>query len=399
MTTALLVALLAMAGQRPSAPPDSSHPVIPVGRHDELWAARAWGPLAMENKAHVSVPKHGRLFLWLDHVPEGWPYTFQWSGVTRDARVDLARFPVLMARVEQVKGYAHLDIDVLDAAGKSVKTLRSSTLNDPGISTIDLSKALDPAVYSLRLRLIVGGDNTGCSATYDWVRFVSPADAPFLIQHPDYTKVREVRPSLNREPDYDAMHFEVIEVAVSSKLAALNDDGMIAGIRRDPLGKGDAFVWQRGKTIWHEAGYTRCAGPNHRGQVALGNDKGLFLWEQGNVRPCPDPEIVGGGMTGTIPQQILGIDDSGTIVATSEGFDGAFTIFSWPASKHVEVPMPPGIGGNRFVGFWPTAVGPDGSAAGISPWVAIQIGSSKAAARSTSTTACLQAPIGFSSRD
>jgi len=55
---------------------------------------------------------------------------------------------------------------------------------------IDLSKSLKPAFYRLRLRLIVGGPNEGCCATYDWVRFVDQCNSAFLVQNPDWDRVR-----------------------------------------------------------------------------------------------------------------------------------------------------------------------------------------------------------------
>jgi hypothetical protein len=88
-----------------------------------------------------------------------------------------------------------MDIDVLDASGSAVKTLRTSTLNDPGVSTLDLGTVLDPAIYSLRLRLIVGGPNSGCCATYKWVRFVSRTDAEFLTKHPDWKQQIHAEPT------------------------------------------------------------------------------------------------------------------------------------------------------------------------------------------------------------
>lgn len=165
-------------------------PTVVVGWCDELNSATYWSPLAMENQARVNVPYPGYVLLSLGHVPDNWPYAYQWSGISQDAQVDVARFPVLMARVQWVQGYAHMDIDVLDARGKAVKTLRSSTLNERGLSKIDLSQTLDPGTYRLRLRLIVGGDNSGCSATYDWVRFVDQKGAEFLDAHPDWNKIR-----------------------------------------------------------------------------------------------------------------------------------------------------------------------------------------------------------------
>jgi len=162
---------------------------IKVGWNDELNRPSLWEALAMENRAKVDTTTKGALNLSLGHVPEGWPYEYQWSGVSREAKVDIGKFPVLSAWVSQVSGYAHLDVDVIDAAGKPVKTLRSSTLTSPGVSNVDLRQGLDPAVYRLRLRLIVGGPNDGCSATYNWVRFTDPKAAEFLNSHPDWQYV------------------------------------------------------------------------------------------------------------------------------------------------------------------------------------------------------------------
>jgi len=181
------VALLQRQSQATAEPMPG--PTIVVGWQDELDSPSRWEPLAMENQARVIAPP-GVLILSLGHVPDNWPYTYQWSGVTQDASVDVARFPVLMAKVNWVQGYAHMDIDVLDAQDRAVKTLRSSTLNGQGISTVDLVGSLDPAYYRLRLRLIVGGDNAGCAAIYDWVRFVGKKDAEFLAKNPDWTKLR-----------------------------------------------------------------------------------------------------------------------------------------------------------------------------------------------------------------
>lgn len=130
------------------------------------------------------------MFLALGHVPADWPYTYQWSGVTREARNDIGRFPVLMARATVVKGYAHLDVEVRDDQGKTIKTLRSSTLTAPGIALLDVSKEFRPGNYTCQIRMIVGGPNAGCAVAYDWIRFVRREDVDFLIRHPNYKQVR-----------------------------------------------------------------------------------------------------------------------------------------------------------------------------------------------------------------
>jgi len=188
--TSVLLATALLQQQKPVFnQPQHAHYSIPVGWHDELERSSNWGPLNMENKAQVIAPP-GTLLLTLGHVPANWPYTYQWSGVTQDANVDLATYPVLMAKANYVFGYAHMDIDVLDGRGQVEQTLRSSTLNAPGLSSVDLGASLKPGQYHLRLRLIVGGQNEGCAAIYDWVRFVKRSDVDFLTNNPDWPYVR-----------------------------------------------------------------------------------------------------------------------------------------------------------------------------------------------------------------
>lgn len=189
MVTAIACAIIAQR-QLPGRHADPSQ--IVVGWLDEMDNRYNWAPLQMENRAFVAVPTPGTLFLGLDHTPPNWPYQFQWSGVTRDAYVDIARFPVATARVTQVQGYAHLDIQVIGPKGDVVNTLRTTTLTSPGISRLDLSKSLPAGSYRFHIRLIVGGPNEGCCATYDWLRFVTAKDADFLAKHPDWTNVRLV---------------------------------------------------------------------------------------------------------------------------------------------------------------------------------------------------------------
>jgi hypothetical protein len=162
---------------------------VVVGWSDEMNRADRWKPLGVVNQAKIATPKPGLLSLSLKAVPAGWPYEYQWSGVTQEATVDVGKYPVLAARVVGLEGYAHLDIDVLDAKGKAVKGLRASTLTEPGLTKINLGESLDPAVYHLRIRLIVGGPNSGCRADYSWIRFYRAEDDAFVTAHPDYQGV------------------------------------------------------------------------------------------------------------------------------------------------------------------------------------------------------------------
>ena len=188
------------ASQRPSRPP------ILIGWHDEFSRLRDWRALDMDNRARAELISSHSLRLSLGPTPPKWPYAYQWSGLKRDVTADVARYPVVMAFVGHIHGYAHLDIDVLDAEGHPVKTMRSSTLNidaiprpacagfpgpasrpveiESGVVVADLSKELLPATYSLEVRLIVGGPNAGCYAMYHWLRFVAEKDARWLAEFP-----------------------------------------------------------------------------------------------------------------------------------------------------------------------------------------------------------------------
>lgn len=120
--------------------------------------------------------------LRLPQVPQGYPYSCQWGGVTRQASVDLGRYPVMVACVSRVGdgSYAHLELAEHDFAGKSVRTLRTPTLQGKGLSIMDVGQAWGPQMRRINLRLIVGGALSGASCEYAWVRFVRREDVPKL---------------------------------------------------------------------------------------------------------------------------------------------------------------------------------------------------------------------------
>jgi len=190
LLTLFASSVLGWSGSDAQIPVVRDRPFVAVGWHDEMDDRFRWSPLNMENRAFTAAPVPGALFLGLERVPAGWPYAFQWSGVSQDLTVDVANFPFLMARVSQVQGYAHLDIDLLGPKGEVQNTTRSTTVQASGMSTVDLTSFVPAGVQRFRLRLIVGGPNSGCCATYRWVRFVSKADAEFLRAHPDWSRVR-----------------------------------------------------------------------------------------------------------------------------------------------------------------------------------------------------------------
>ncbi len=168
-----------------------------IGWHDEMNDSGLWHPLSMENQPDVYAARKGSLTLRLPHVLDGFPYQFQWSGVTRTVSADLARYPVLMARVSSLEAgsYAHLDIEERDISGKAVRSWRSATLTRPGITLVDMGKAAGADTRRLTIRLIIGGKLAGAKGEYDWIRFVNRADSAFLQSHADWQKVTSTEPT------------------------------------------------------------------------------------------------------------------------------------------------------------------------------------------------------------
>ncbi len=175
----------------PARMTQAQNAALPVGWHDEMNTPEDWQPLALDNKPDVLVARRGALILRLPHVPQGFPYAYQWSGVTRAVSVNLGRYPVLVARVRRLdkNTYAHLDVEERDDAGKVVRTARSSTLYEPGMSVLDFGTAWGTDTRRLTLRLIVGGSLSGVACEYDWVRFVRREDLPFLQSRPNWQRV------------------------------------------------------------------------------------------------------------------------------------------------------------------------------------------------------------------
>ena len=156
----------------------------PVGWNDEMDVLSAWTYLAIGNRPQIWRREGGGMGLRLPQVPDEWPYQYQWSGVTREAIVDLGKYPVLLAKVDELHGYAHLDLEERDNEGKAVRGKRSPTLTAPGIIRFDLGDEAKN-VRRLTLRLIVGGPNEGASAVYRWIRFASRETADLIERNPD----------------------------------------------------------------------------------------------------------------------------------------------------------------------------------------------------------------------
>ncbi|MEZ0326333.1 MAG: hypothetical protein ACAH95_10545 [Fimbriimonas sp.] len=168
MTTLLIASLLTspVLSQRPSE--------VPTGFRDEMRSLVPWTIYNKERPPAMTVTSKG-IKMTLPHVPEGWPYAYQWSGARRKITLDVARYGRLVADVPEItKGsYAHFEIAVLDAKDQEVKGFRSESVTEPGQIQFDLSTQLLPATYRLDVRLIVGGSNEGASATYRWVKAFS----------------------------------------------------------------------------------------------------------------------------------------------------------------------------------------------------------------------------------
>lgn len=157
---------------------------VAVGWNDEMQVLSAWSPLGIQNRPQVWRTEEGTLALRLPQVPDGWPYAYQWSGLSREAIVDLGRYPVLLAKVETIApGYAHLEIEEHDVEGKVVRSRRTPTLTSAGMIQFDLGDEAKN-VRRLTLRLIVGGPNEGAMVAYRWVRFTSRDGADAIERNP-----------------------------------------------------------------------------------------------------------------------------------------------------------------------------------------------------------------------
>lgn len=174
----------------------STREPLVVGWHDEMNGLSLWKQLGTDNPPDVYASRPGLLTLRLPHVPDGFPYTYQWNGVTRSISADLGRYPVLVARVIGVEAgsYAHLDIEERDVSGRMARGWRSPTLTAPGLSIIDLGKEVAPDVRRLTLRLIVGGRLEGAKCEYSWVRFVRREDVDYLKRFPDLQTITSREP-------------------------------------------------------------------------------------------------------------------------------------------------------------------------------------------------------------
>ena len=190
------------------------HAPLVVGWHDEMNDPGLWKPLGLENPPDIYASRWGILTLRLPHVPGGYPYQYQWSGVERSISADLARFPVLIAHVSSLDegSYAHLDIQERDFAGHITHSWRSPTLTHPGLTMIDLGKVIGPSVRRLTLRLVVGGKLAGAKCEYNWVRFVRREDVAYLQEVPNLQTVT------SREPSGDALTLSPSATSSSSRV-------------------------------------------------------------------------------------------------------------------------------------------------------------------------------------
>ena len=183
-----MLKLLALAAAL--ATPNIQGKVV-AGWSDELNSLSGWSPRegGMKAEAYAEIP--GSMTLRLAHVPDGFPYSYQWGGVTREATVDLGRYPVLVARVLSLRkgSYTHLDVESRDYSGKPVTTLRTPTLTEPGLIVFDLGDTLGTDVRRLTLRINVGGALEGAQCAYGWVRFLRREDLPALRSRPDAQRV------------------------------------------------------------------------------------------------------------------------------------------------------------------------------------------------------------------
>ncbi|MBV9468357.1 MAG: hypothetical protein JO316_15505 [Abitibacteriaceae bacterium] len=176
-------------------PGERALPVL-VGWNDEMNDAGAWQQATTANPVDVFGTHPGLLSLRLPHVAQNFPYSYQWSGLQRDITVDLAHYPVAIARISQLQegSYAQIRIVEHDYTGHEVQTWTTQALTSPGLAILDIGKEWGVAdTRRFTLQMIVGGPLYGASCDYDWVRFVNREEVPFLQAHPNWQQV-ELRP-------------------------------------------------------------------------------------------------------------------------------------------------------------------------------------------------------------
>lgn len=183
----VLLSLTCLPAIGQTKPKSTAKPPLLIGWHDEMNATEQWKPIPAEFHPDVYAEHPGALTLRLPHVPEGYPYDYQWNAVSRSISADLAHYPILVADVSHLDpgSYAHLDVEERDFSGHVVHSWRSSTLTQPGLTSIDMGKALDASVRRLTVRLIVGGKLEGAKCEYRWVRFVRREDFAYLQEVPN----------------------------------------------------------------------------------------------------------------------------------------------------------------------------------------------------------------------
>ncbi|HTE20022.1 MAG TPA: hypothetical protein VK689_16785 [Armatimonadota bacterium] len=173
-------------GDRPAKPTvvqqSADRVKLAAGWRDEMGEPRKWGPIGAGIAPEVFVARAGIVGLRLPQAPDGFPYPYQWGGVTRRVNVDLGRYPMLVAYVSRVQdgSYAHLDVEERARDGRPIRTLRTPTLHAPGLIVLDVGREWGPQTRRMHLRLIAGGPLSGASCEYDWVGFVRREDIPRL---------------------------------------------------------------------------------------------------------------------------------------------------------------------------------------------------------------------------
>ena len=152
--------------------------IAAAGWQDDMRDAHRWSSVSASMPVELSAGTSG-LEMSLPHVPPGFPFAYQWSGITRKAVVDLGRFPVLMARVSRMRSgsYAHIEVYERAYDGTLFRSARGSTLRGPGITSLDLGDTWGRDARRVEIRLIVGGPLEGAACEYAWVRAVSHAAA------------------------------------------------------------------------------------------------------------------------------------------------------------------------------------------------------------------------------
>ena len=163
--------------------------------HDEMDKTSLWSLSDAPHDPFVSADAPGVLTLIMPQVAQGFTQSYQWGEVSRTVVINTDALPVLVARVSRLSdgGYAHIIVEIRDSAGEIIKSSTSTALHGAGYTTVNLQNEFGTGLLRLKIRLIVGGANSGAWCDYDYLRAMTINDFTALQNAPVATAPKRRR--------------------------------------------------------------------------------------------------------------------------------------------------------------------------------------------------------------